>query len=157
MATTPASGKLARFFLNLFAAVLLITASVAATLYLQDRFDLRAATTETPEPAIAEPLFISLDPFTVSLRDEDGSHVLYTGITLRVKDERSRDMLKDYMPEVRDRVLRTLTQQSTRQIQAPDGREVIADQLQEVLTNPFQPNPEGPAITSVLFTAYVVQ
>ena len=157
MATKQPSRRLARFFINIFAAALLITASVTLTLYLQDRFQLPKATANTTEPVIPEPMFVSLEPFTVSLRDDDGSKILYVGITLRVTDEMSRDMVSDYMPEVRDRVLRILTKQGTRQVQAPDGREIIASQLQEDLTKPFLPHPRGPDITRVLFTAYVVQ
>lgn len=160
MATRTASGKFARTLRNIIAAGLLIAATVGATLFLQDKIQLRTASADTAAarpPALPDPLFTSLEPFTVSLRDNDGSRVLYVGITLRVEDEASRKMLVDYMPEVRDRVLRTLTQQSTRQVQAPDGREVISSELQTELARPYPPNPEGPRITRVLFTAYVVQ
>lgn len=160
MATTTASGKFARTLKRLVGAGILIGVSVGLTLFLQDKIQLKAAnadTAETKPVSVPDPLFTSLEPFTVSLRDSHGSRVLYVGITLRVEDEASRKMLHNYMPEVRDRVLRTLTQQSTTQVQAPDGREVLASQLQRALTRPYQPNPQGPLITRVLFTAYVVQ
>lgn len=157
MATKQPSRRLARLFINVFAAALLITASVALTLYLQDKVEFPSANADTAEPVIPDPMFVSLEPFTVSLRDDDGSKILYVGITLRVMDQASLDLITDYMPEVRDRVLRILTRQGTRQIQASDGREVIASQLQEDLTQPYLPHPKGPDITRVLFTAYVVQ
>lgn len=157
MATNNPSRRLARIFINIFAAVLLITASVALTLYLQERFQLPNAKATPADPVIPDPMFVSLEPFTVSLRDNDGSNILYVGITLRVSDEASLDIITDYMPEVRDRVLRVLTNQGTRQVQASDGREIIASKLQEDLTKPYLPHPKGPDITRVLFTAYVVQ
>lgn len=161
MATKSASGKFSNTVRNIFLAVLLIVGSVAATLFLQDKIQLTPANADTAQdtrlPAMLEPLFTSLEPFTVSLRDDYGSRVLYVGITLRVEDEAARKMLNTFMPEVRDRVLATLTRQSTAQIQAPEGRELLAEQLQHELTKPYQPNPQGPRISRVLFTAFVVQ
>lgn len=160
MATKTASGKSARLLINMLLAALLVAISIAGTLFMQDKIPLRfaAATAESPRPVVLpDPLFTSLEPFTVSLRDDHGSRVLYVGITLRVENDASRKMLSTYMPEVRDRVLTTLTQQSTSQIQAPDGREKLAGQLLRELTKPYKPHPEGPQISRVLFTAYVVQ
>lgn len=161
MATKNASGNSARLLTTLLLAALLIAASVAGTLFLQDRLPLTVATadtTKTPRPAVMpDPLFTSLEPFTVSLRDDNGSRALYVGITLRVEDDESRKLLSTYMPEVRDRVLATLTKQSPAHIQAPEGRERLAAQLLHELTKPYQPHPVGPQISRVLFTAYVVQ
>src|SRR5690625_1162913 len=146
---------------NILLAAILVVVSVGATLFLQDKVQLFNATADTPREArpapIPDPLFTSLEPFTVSLRDDHGSRVLYVGITLRVEDESSRKMLNTYMPEVRDRVLATLTRQSTVQIQAPNGRENLSNQLRNELTKPYQPNPDGPRISQVLLTAFVVQ
>lgn len=158
MATQNSSRRLARVFINIFAAVLLVIASVALTLYLQEKLELPNAKADTTEQmTIPDPMFASLEPFTVSLRDDDGSNILYVGITLRVSDQASLDIIVNYMPEVRDRVLRILTKQGTRQVQASDGREIIASEILEELTQPYIPHPTGPDITRVLFTAYVVQ
>lgn len=161
MATTTSSGKLTQTLKNMFLAGLLVTTSIAGTLFLQDRMQLNATNVPsennpltTPAP---QPLFTSLEPFTVSLRDDHGQRVLYVGITLRVNDDASQQILNDYMPEVRDRVLSTLTSQSTAQIQAPGGRESLAAQLKSTLAQPYTPHTHGPGIHRVLFTAYVVQ
>lgn len=160
MATKSASGTLISLR-NILIALVLIIISVAATLFLQDKISFNSANADPSEKArtivLPDPLFTSLEPFTVSLRDDHGSRVLYVGITLRVDDEASRKMLNTFMPEVRDRVLATLTQQSTVQIQAPNGRENLATQLRDELNKPYRPNPEGPRISQVLFTAFVVQ
>lgn len=161
MATKIASGKLSRLFTNVLLAALLVAISIAGTLFMQDRIPFLTTATDTPAvrrpPVMPDPLFTSLEPFTVSLRDDHGSRVLYVGITLRVENETSRKMLSSYMPEVRDRVLTTLTRQSTTQIQALDGRANLSRELLHELTRPYKPHPEGPQISRVLFTAYVVQ
>lgn len=161
MATKSASGNGNNTLKILLFAIVLIAISVGTTLFLKDRIQFNTANADTAgssQPMVVpDPLFTSLEPFTVSLRDRDGSRVVYVGITLRIDDEASGRMLTTYMPEVRDRVLATLTGQSTLQIQAPNGREILADQLLRELSKPYQPNPLGPRISRVLFTAFVVQ
>ena len=157
-----ATASKGKTFIYIILAAVLVAASIGGTLYFQDRVGLPSASANNQEPVsepvvLPDPLFTSLDPFTVSLRDENGSRVLYVGITLRVQNQESQDLLANYMPEVRDRVLRVLTKLSTRQVQAPNGREVLADELLNELTQPYLPHTDGPRISRVLFTAYVVQ
>ena len=161
MATKSGTRSFTSILRMLLFTVLLVAVSIAGTLFLQNYLQLNPAkahnTDEHTTVNISEPLFTSLEPFTVSLRDSHGNRVLYVGITLRVENEASRQMISIFMPEVRDRVLATLTQQSTSHVHAPAGRESLASQLQHELTKPYHPYPEGPRITRVLFTAYVVQ
>ncbi|HUH39833.1 MAG TPA: flagellar basal body-associated FliL family protein [Castellaniella sp.] len=107
-----------------------------------------------PPPA---PIFAELAPFTVTLYGETRNRILYTGITLRLTDQASRQIIEDYMPEVRDRVLKVLTSQEIARVQAPTGQETLAAALRASLTRPFAPQPQGPRIDDVLFTAFVVQ
>lgn len=164
MATTSAPGKFAATIKNILLAAILIVVSAGTTLFVQDRFLSNGVIVAEPEARreaapvnIPEPLFTSLEPFTVTLPDEYTSRVLYVGITLRVEDEASRKMLNVYMPEVRDRILATLTNQTAMEVQAPGGRERLSEAIQETISRPYHPNPEGPRVSRVLFTAFVVQ
>lgn len=164
MATTSAPGKFAATIKNILLAAILIVVSAGTTLFVQDRFLSNGVAVSEPEARreaapvnIPEPLFTSLEPFTVTLPDEYTSRVLYVGITLRVEDEASRKMLNVYMPEVRDRILATLTNQTAMEVQAPGGRERLSEAIQETIARPYHPNPEGPRVSRVLFTAFVVQ
>jgi len=145
---------------NLIAAVLLVVVTLGGTLFALGKLEFvpaQAGPAELPAAPPSPPIFTELEPFTVSLRDSDGRRILYVGITLRVEDEASRKLLIEYMPEVRDRVLATLTQQATAQLQAVDGRDILARELLDRLAQPYRPQPEPPRISRVLFTAYVVQ
>lgn len=162
MATTTAPGKFAATIKNVLLAGILVVVSVATTLLIQDRFNTNGAAIAEPGTAsvptnVPDPLFTSLEPFTVSLPDEYSSRVLYVGITLRVEDEASRKMLNVYMPEVRDRILSILTRQSAAEVQGPGGREKLSNEIRNSLVRPYYPNPEGPRVSRVLFTAFVVQ
>ena len=153
--------KLAKFIKTSLAAVLIVGASVGATLfYYSSQTGLGKANAEAPSPAAAAvpaPIFTPLEPFTVTLRGERGSRALYVAITLRVADTESRKVLTDYMPEVRDRVLLKLSEQSPEHVQTQQGREQLVQSLMQMLAQPYHPQPEGPHITQVLFTAFVVQ
>ncbi len=160
---TPDGGGFLRLLKTLFASLILIAIGVLATLALQGELSLpflssAAPTASAPAKAPpAEPIFVPLEPFTVTLRDQNASVALYVGITLKVADEASRTLLRTYMPEVRDRVLRTLARQPTADIQAADGSALLATQIVTALNQAFDTETAPPQVTQVLFTAYVVQ
>lgn len=154
-----------RLILGLLLIVLIIGASVAATwFFLQQSGLLSSAHAEIaaegkrqPQVPLPAPIFASLEPFTVTLRDERTTRILYVAITLRLVDEASRQTITEYTPEVRDRVLRLLSLQNPTYIQTPEGRQRLVQDLTDLLQRPYLPQPRGPEISAVLFTAFVVQ
>ncbi|MFC4297902.1 MAG: flagellar basal body-associated FliL family protein [Castellaniella sp.] len=155
--------RLLKFILLL---IIVIGASVGATMW----FTSRDSTPSAPAAASAEqaaapvapvvvpaPIFAELDPFTVTLYGETRNRILYTAITLRMGDEASRKQITDYMPEVRDRILKVLSAQQLPLIQTPEGRQALVDALKAALARPFAAQLPGPQVADVLFTAFVVQ
>jgi flagellar FliL protein len=113
--------------------------------------------TAAPAAKIPDPIFAELEPFTVTLHGEYRNHILYVAITLRLADQPSRKIIGDYMPEVRDRILKVLAAQDSNQVQTTEGREALVNTLKTSLQAPFAPQPSGPDIANVLFTAFVIQ
>jgi len=156
-------GRFGKLLLWLLLIVLVIGASVAATYFFFQKTGLpignsQAETTASAPPVpLPSPIFAPLDPFTVTLRDERSTRILYIAITLRLVDEASRNMIHEYMPEVRDRVLRLLSVQNPAYVQTPEGRKKLVAELTQLLQQPYLPQPRGPEISAVLFTAFVVQ
>jgi len=156
-----------KLILGLLLVVMIIGASVGATYYFLQKSGVlgmgfnaaNAEYIEPPRPAVPlpAPIFAPLEPFTVTLRDERTTRILYLAITLRLVDENSRQTITEYMPEVRDRVLRLLSVQNPTYIQTPEGRERLVQDLTDLLQRPYLPQPRGPEISAVLFTAFVVQ
>ena len=152
--------------MKLLKLALLIIAIIAVTLgstfyFLKSSGMLGGAMAESapvvevkPPP---KPIFLPLDPFTVTLRDNNSTRILYVEITLRVEDEPSREQLREYMPEVRNRVISELTKNTPTQLQGSDGRDALAANLVQSLSEPYFPNPDRPRISNVLFTAFVIQ
>lgn len=153
--------RLLKFILLL---IIVIGASVGATMWFTGRDSAPSAPTaeqavQVPAAPIMVPvpIFAELDPFTVTLYGETRNRILYTAITLRLGDEASRKQITDYMPEVRDRILKVLSAQQLPQIQTPEGRQALVDALKATLARPFAAQLPGPQIADVLFTAFVVQ
>lgn len=162
------SSKMFKWILLLLLAVLLIVGAVVGTLYAMNNTSLgqvfagngqdgSAGAPTAPSEPPAAPIFLELEPFTVTLKGELRNSILYTGITLRVADEASRAQLQSYMPEVRDRVLRLLYTQDAERVQTPEGRTALAENLLQALRQPYAPQPVPPNISNVLFTSFVVQ
>jgi flagellar FliL protein len=156
------SGGTFKFIKNVLAVAVIVAASVGATLYYSSKTGLLPVPTaaQPAEPApvtLPNPIFTPLEPFTVTLRNEQSNRILYVAITLRVTDEMSRRLINQYMPEVRDRTLRLLAEQRSDHVQTPQGRAELVNGLLAALKAPYSPQPTGPAIESVLFTAFVVQ
>lgn len=104
-----------------------------------------------------KPIFLPLDPFTVTLRENNSTRILYVEITLRVDNDASREQLVEYMPEVRNRVISELTKKTPSNLQSSEGRNELALNLVKSLSEAYYPNPNRPAISNVLFTAFVIQ
>lgn len=153
--------RLLKFILLL---IIVIGASVGATMWFTGRDSTSSAPTAEQAvqvPAapvmVPVPIFAELDPFTVTLYGETRNRILYNAITLRLGDEASRKQITDYMPEVRDRILKVLSAQQLPLIQTPEGRQALVDALKATLARPFAAQLPGPQIADVLFTAFVVQ
>lgn len=114
-------------------------------------------TTEEPAPVIRAPIFSELEPFTVILYGETRNRILYISITLRLENQFAQKQISEYMPEVRDRILKVLSIQKQEQIQTSRGREQLADDIKASLTKPYNEQLAGPKVIDVLFTAFVVQ
>jgi len=153
--------KIAKLVKSLAAIVLIVAASVGGTLFYSTRVGQTASSDKAaPEPkpeTAAKPIFTPLEPFTVTLRTERNNRILYVAITLRLEDEPSRRLIVEYMPEVRDRILRVLSEQKADHVQTPEGRASLVALIKEKIEEPYLPQPQGPGINAVLFTAFVIQ
>ncbi len=150
----------------LIAIVIVAAASIGATMFYYEKTGFGLANAEGPAAAplapvkalpLPAPIFTPLEPFTVTLRSEHSNRILYVAVTLRLTDETSRRLVNEFMPEVRDRVLRKLSEQQPDIVQTPEGRKALVQSLHAALQEPYLPHNKGPDITSVLFTAFVVQ
>jgi len=107
--------------------------------------------------AVPAPIFVPIEPFTVTLQNPDTERIMHVGLTLRVSDEQTRTRLEKYMPEVRSRILMVLSSQSPTGVQTQQGKTDMANAIKQAVNRPFSPLPDGQYVTDVLYTAFVVQ
>jgi len=83
-----------------------------------------------PQQAKAQPakppVFVPLDAFTVNLASEQSDQYLQVAATLKVLDQSAADSVKQYMPEVRHRILVLLSTKKVSEIASGEGRERLA-------------------------------
>jgi|SRR5690606_21331049 Flagellar basal body-associated protein len=174
---TGGSGRFLKPLVALLALIIVAGASVAATWLIATRTQqgqvagpaspasavsqgampvTYTAPPSTP-PAVPSPIFVALEPFTVTVQDPDSERVLHVGITLRVADQQSRDRIEKFMPEVRSRIVMLLSSLRPSDLQGSQGKVDLARAITASVNKPFSPLPDGQYVTDVLFTAFVVQ
>jgi flagellar FliL protein len=76
------------------------------------------------------PTFLPLDPFVVNLSDKDADRYAQIGITFEVADAKFGELLKAYMPAIRNSILLILAQKSSADLLDRPGKEQLAGQIQ---------------------------
>lgn len=145
--------------------VILSSSAAAAALYMvfEQRNDTAQAgaqnqVAEEVAPERVAPIFVTIEPFTVNLADDQyGTRLLYTGMTLKVADEQTREILVEHMPQVRSRLLMLFSGQQARDLTGTDGKQALAERVLATLDAPMTDNQPELAIDDVLFTEFIVQ
>lgn len=109
------------------------------------------------KPANTPPVFMVLESFTVNLQTNGSEQFLQTSLTLQVANDAQIDLLKLYMPEVRNRLLFLLSSKQAEDILTVDGKKKLADDIVATLKTPFSADGVSPAVSNVFFTSFVIQ
>lgn len=139
--------------------VLLSSAGAAAAIYMVMNQNDNGNTAEAQvQPERQSPIFLDIEPFTVNLEsDRTGSRLLYTGITLRVGNEESQQILDEHMPQVRSRLLTLLSGKQAGELTSPEGKQALSQEIITALNEPLTENQAPLDLREVLFTEFIVQ
>lgn len=117
-------------------------------------------TLQAPVQVAADPIYVPMDAFTVSLKpDSEGEeHVLYIGLTLSMKNAKEKALLVKYMPEYRSRVLLLLSQQTAAELSSSKGKAAFIQTMKNTLNEPIS----GSGLTTsgvvdVLFNVFILR
>lgn len=114
------------------------------------------------------PVFAKLDPFVVKLQSEGQEAYVQAVPELRLIEAPVAEQIKQFMPEIRHKVLLILAGKKASELSAPEGMQVLANQIRETINatlNGDKPDParekldaneDGPVI-SVFFSSLIVQ
>jgi len=76
-----------------------------------------------------KPVFVALDLFTVNLADRDADRYAQVTISLELTDEKSAEVIKNFMPVIRNSILLTLTYKTSAELLERDGKGKLAAEL----------------------------
>lgn len=151
--------KSRKLLIGVLMLALMAAGGAAGYLYLSKSDSaLLADGTEKAEPIeVVEPIFVKVGPMTVNIRSNLGDRLLYISMMVKVKDETTEGFLQKQMPDINNRLLILLSQQTAESLNAVGGKEVAAENILAALNRPFaDPQPEL-GIESVLFQDFIVQ
>ena len=161
MATTPVPqtpteaprSKTRWVLIALLVLVAMGRAAAGAYFYFRGSPDAAKQAVKPPE----DPIFMALDPFTVNLQPNGRNRFLHVAVTLKVPNIKSQALLVQYLPEVRSRVLITLSNRTSETLVTPEEKSLLAGEILAALNQPFAANLASAGISSVMFTTFMLQ
>lgn len=107
---------------------------------------------------VIPPTYVAIDPVSLNLvPDENGERFVHLGLSLKTTDPETITALKQYMPELRSRVIMTLSSKKPSDLLNTEGKQKLAEEIREACNKPFAEGLSEQDITEVLFTAFVIQ
>jgi len=103
------------------------------------------------------PIFMPLEPFTVNLQPGSRNRFLHVAVTLKMANAASLTQMTQYLPEVRSRVLNTLSNREAESLATPEDKTRLSGEIMQSLSQPFSPNTSQQKISSVMFTTFMLQ
>jgi flagellar FliL protein len=116
----------------------------------------------------APPVFLALDTFTVNLADRDTERYAQVGVTLELNDAKTTDILKVYMPAIRNDILMLLAHKKVAELQERAGKTELAREIRRAALKPLDADaPKGGAsdseadgalpVRAVHFSSFIIQ
>lgn len=115
--------------------------------------------TEKKKPAVpVMPIYIPLDAFTVSLMPtkDESDRVLYIGLTLRVSDVHSKELIEKFLPDIRSKLLVMFSRQSYTGLSSQEGKEQLIDLIKGEVNKPLDEN-QNVKVNDVLLNAFILR
>lgn len=105
----------------------------------------------------AKPEYVPIESFTVNLQPENGEQYLQVQFTLQVDGAEQAALVKDNMAIVRNRVLLLLSSKKASEINTVEGKQQLATEIKEQITEPFEKDGDEQEVSDVLFTSFIIQ
>jgi flagellar FliL protein len=150
-AEAPAGSKKTIVIIAAVALLLIVGIGAAAWFYVNNKHSENAA------PHIEAPVFMTMDTFTVNLQVEDIPQFLQANITFQIAKESTGDLLRENMPQLRNRMLLLLSSKKASELLSAEGKKQLAAEIIEQVNQPFAPHGPKPEVKDVFFTSFVIQ
>jgi flagellar FliL protein len=124
--------------------VVLVAAGVGGWLFLAKKSaqaddaegeDAPAAAAKADPKAV--PAFLPLESLVVNLADPGGERMAQIGITIELSDAHAVDKVKVYMPTIRSSILMLVSQRTSTELLALEGKEKLAADIKREVSRPL--------------------
>lgn len=102
------------------------------------------------------PIFLKLDPFTVTIANEYSERLMHVGIVLSLNSVEAEKRLFAFMPIVRSRILLLLSDQNPETVNTAAAKRDLERTIRQVANGALD-TAAGQRVNEVLFTDFVVQ
>ena len=89
-----------------------------------------------PDPS-HPPVFLPLDNFVVNLADHEGERFAQIGVTLEIEDAKAAELLKLYMPAIRNGILMVIAHKTSSDLLDRAGKEFLAAEIRREAVRPL--------------------
>ncbi|MDR5906051.1 flagellar basal body-associated protein FliL [Franzmannia qiaohouensis] len=141
--------------------ILFSMGSSAAVYYMMDSRSGEggaSAQTVVEETRAPAPIFVDINPFTVNLQSRHyDQQLLYIGLSLRVGNETTRELIEEHMPQVRSRLLMLLSSQQAEDLVSPEGKQQLSADILALFDQPLTNPQPSLMVNDVLYTEFIVQ
>lgn len=114
------------------------------------------------------PVFTKLEPFVVKLQAEQQEAYVQAVPELKLLEAATADQIKNFMPEIRHKVLLILASKKASELSNPQGMQILANQIRESINATLTDTPPDPAaerldaneegpVLAVFFSSLIVQ
>jgi flagellar protein FliL len=107
------------------------------------------------------PVFLPLDMFTVNLADRESERYAQVGVTLELADAKTSDVLKAYMPAVRNDILMLLAHKKAGELQERAGKLTLAREIRQAAMKPLDDvdveSDDDAPVRAVHFSSFIIQ
>ncbi|WP_334134690.1 flagellar basal body-associated FliL family protein [Tepidimonas sp.] len=112
-----------------------------------------------PKKPAGPPTFMPLDAVVVNLADAGSTRYAQVGITLQVEDAPTADLVKQYMPAIRNGILMAISRRTADQLLSAEGKEELANEILTLIrkTTDTEEHRGYSPVEAVLFSSIIVQ
>ncbi|MCK9284406.1 MAG: flagellar basal body-associated FliL family protein [Rhodocyclaceae bacterium] len=176
-AEAPAPKKKSKLIIIVVAAVVLLVAAGAGAFLLfknsKSADDAEAdaegdvVEVKRDKKSDAPPVYVKLEMFTTNLAmenpgEQQAAQYIQIVVELKVDEAPDGELLKQYMPEIRNGILRLLSSKKPSDLTSTQGKDTLAEEIRNAvngITNPSAKKnvkAKGP-VAAVLFSSFIIQ
>ena len=78
-----------------------------------------------------KPAFAALEPFTVNLADRDADRYAQIHLSLELREEKAAELIKSFMPVIRNNVLMVLSHKTSAELLEKDGKLKLSAEIRK--------------------------